>query len=213
MFCKGLTFCFTVVLLYGKARIELLAKDQRVAVLKDGRQVNSELMLFTAGRMGATDSLNLENCGLEADSRGRLKVNPQTNQTDVPHIYAAGDVIGFLVCVVMVRYGAHMAADSFRIGSLTIKNLVFAEWWLLAPLPERAVSYSPLILLAVIIAVIACAFLIVRAVYRRPVRRAPAWDSGRNAMVQVVSRSCANPGGRSSMPTRPTRHRRGRRAW
>ena len=48
---------------------------------------------------------------------------------------AAGDVIGFLVCVVMVRYGYHMAADSFRIGSLTIKNLVFAEWWLLAPLP------------------------------------------------------------------------------
>jgi TRAP-type C4-dicarboxylate transport system permease small subunit len=48
---------------------------------------------------------------------------------------AAGDVIGFLVCVVMVRYGYHMAADSFRLGSLTIKNLVFAEWWLLAPLP------------------------------------------------------------------------------
>ena len=48
---------------------------------------------------------------------------------------AAGDVIGFLVCVVMVRYGFHMAADSFRIGSLTIKNLVFAEFWLLAPLP------------------------------------------------------------------------------
>lgn len=48
---------------------------------------------------------------------------------------AVGDVIGFLVCVAMVRYGAHMAADSFRIGSLTIKNLVFPEWWLLAPLP------------------------------------------------------------------------------
>jgi TRAP-type transport system small permease protein len=48
---------------------------------------------------------------------------------------AAGDIVGFLVCVVMVRYGYHMAADSFRIGSLTIKNLVFAEFWLLAPLP------------------------------------------------------------------------------
>lgn len=48
---------------------------------------------------------------------------------------ALGDAIGFLVCVVMVRYGWHMAADAFRLGSLTIKNLVFAEWWLLAPLP------------------------------------------------------------------------------
>lgn len=48
---------------------------------------------------------------------------------------AAGDVIGVLVCLTMARYGFHMAADSFRLGSLTIKNLVFAEWWLLAPLP------------------------------------------------------------------------------
>jgi NAD(P) transhydrogenase len=45
--------------------------------------------------MGATDTLGLENCGLTVDSRGRLKVNPATFQTDVPHIYAGGDVIGF----------------------------------------------------------------------------------------------------------------------
>jgi len=45
------------------------------------------------------------------------------------------DVIGFVVCVVMVRYGVQMAADSMRLNSITIKNLVFPEWWLLAPLP------------------------------------------------------------------------------
>jgi NAD(P) transhydrogenase len=77
------------------AQVRFAADGSPICALKDGRQVNSELMLFTAGRMGATGSLNLENCGLEADSRGRLKVNPQTNQTAVPHIYAAGDVIGF----------------------------------------------------------------------------------------------------------------------
>jgi TRAP-type C4-dicarboxylate transport system permease small subunit len=48
---------------------------------------------------------------------------------------AVGDVVGFLVCAVMMRYGFLMAADSLRLGSLTIKNLVFPEWWLLAPLP------------------------------------------------------------------------------
>jgi formate hydrogenlyase subunit 3/multisubunit Na+/H+ antiporter MnhD subunit len=52
------------------------------------------------------------------------------------------------------------------------------SWWMLAPLPQRAVSYSPLILLAVIATVIALAFLVVRQVYKRPVRRAPAWDCG-----------------------------------
>jgi TRAP-type C4-dicarboxylate transport system permease small subunit len=48
---------------------------------------------------------------------------------------ALGDVIGFLLCAVMMRYGFHMAFESLRLGSLTIKNLVFPEWWLLAPLP------------------------------------------------------------------------------
>jgi formate hydrogenlyase subunit 3/multisubunit Na+/H+ antiporter MnhD subunit len=51
-------------------------------------------------------------------------------------------------------------------------------WWLLAPLPDRATSYSPLILLGVIVAVVVATFLIVRVVYRRPVRRAPPWDCG-----------------------------------
>ena len=60
----------------------------------------------------------------------------------------------------------------------TAPNLADQSWWLLTPLPERAVSYAPLILLAVICAVVAATFLIVRVVYRRPVRRAPAWDCG-----------------------------------
>ncbi len=66
-----------------------------VAYLSDGRRTRTEMMLFTGGREGATDSLNLSACGLTADPRGRLKVDPVTFQTEVPHIYAAGDVIGF----------------------------------------------------------------------------------------------------------------------
>lgn len=46
-----------------------------------------------------------------------------------------GDVIGFAVCLVIMRYGVKMMMDSAMLGSLTIKNLVFPEWWLLAPLP------------------------------------------------------------------------------
>jgi TRAP-type C4-dicarboxylate transport system permease small subunit len=45
------------------------------------------------------------------------------------------DVLGLLVCLVLTRYGAMMAWESRRIGSMTIKNLVFPEWWLLAPVP------------------------------------------------------------------------------
>lgn len=62
--------------------------------LKSGRMVHSDMVLYTAGRSGSTNSLQLENCGLTADSRGKLTVN-ENFQTEVPHIYAVGDVIGF----------------------------------------------------------------------------------------------------------------------
>ena len=50
--------------------------------------------------------------------------------------------------------------------------------WLLAPLPDREVSYAPLVLLLVIAAVVAITFLMVRLTYRRAVRRVPPWDCG-----------------------------------
>jgi TRAP-type C4-dicarboxylate transport system permease small subunit len=50
-------------------------------------------------------------------------------------IEVAGDIVGFAISVILVRYGYAMAYDSWRLGSITIKNLIFPEWWLLAPLP------------------------------------------------------------------------------
>ena len=76
------------------ARIEF-GNDWPVTVLENGRRLRSEMLLYAAGRVGATGTLNLESCGLVADGRGRLKVNPTTFQTEVPHIYSAGDAIGF----------------------------------------------------------------------------------------------------------------------
>ena len=65
-----------------------------ITQLASGRRVVTDLALFCAGRQGNTDTLKLENAGLEADKRGRLEVNEQF-QTAVPHIYGVGDVIGF----------------------------------------------------------------------------------------------------------------------
>jgi TRAP-type C4-dicarboxylate transport system permease small subunit len=48
---------------------------------------------------------------------------------------AAGDLLGLAVSLVLLRYGLAITADSARVGAITIKNLVFPEWWLLAPLP------------------------------------------------------------------------------
>jgi NAD(P) transhydrogenase len=74
-------------------KIEDAGKHVEVS-LANGRHVRAEMLLFAAGRMGATDKLNLAAAGLETDHRGRLEVDRKTYQTAVPHIYAAGDVIG-----------------------------------------------------------------------------------------------------------------------
>ncbi|MBW9053395.1 Si-specific NAD(P)(+) transhydrogenase [Rhizobium mesosinicum] len=76
-------------------KVERLDNGKVQLTLDSGRHLMTDMVLFAAGRMGATDSLNLDAIGLEADSRGRLKVNPETFQTSVPNVYAAGDVVGF----------------------------------------------------------------------------------------------------------------------
>ena len=48
---------------------------------------------------------------------------------------AAADIVGLAASLVLIWYGAIMTMQSARLGSLTIKNLVFPEWWLLWPLP------------------------------------------------------------------------------
>ncbi len=62
--------------------------------LRSGKVLVSEKLLYTMGRVGNTDALNLAAVGLKADYRGLLSVN-ESFQTTVPNIYAIGDVIGF----------------------------------------------------------------------------------------------------------------------
>ncbi|MEM8834554.1 MAG: Si-specific NAD(P)(+) transhydrogenase [Planctomycetota bacterium] len=64
------------------------------ATLESGKTIRSECLLYAVGRQGCTESLGLGSVGLEADHRGRIKVN-EHYQTEVPSIYAGGDVIGF----------------------------------------------------------------------------------------------------------------------
>ena len=64
------------------------------AVLESGKTIRADTVLYAVGRQGMCGILGLENVGLEYDDRERLQVN-KNFQTTVPHIYAAGDVIGF----------------------------------------------------------------------------------------------------------------------
>ena len=64
------------------------------ATLCSGKTVRCDTLLYCVGRQGATATLGLDAAGLTADKRGRLAVNDRF-QTDVEHVYAAGDVVGF----------------------------------------------------------------------------------------------------------------------
>jgi NAD(P) transhydrogenase len=65
-----------------------------IAMLASGKRIPAETVMYSAGRQGQTEDLDLPKAGLEADKRGRITVD-EFYQTAVPHIYAVGDVIGF----------------------------------------------------------------------------------------------------------------------
>ncbi|MFI0408288.1 Si-specific NAD(P)(+) transhydrogenase [Actinomadura sp. 3N508] len=65
-----------------------------ITVLESGKRIPADTVMYSAGRHGMTDELGLDAAGLAADDRGRIKVD-EHYRTDVPHIYAVGDVIGF----------------------------------------------------------------------------------------------------------------------
>jgi NAD(P) transhydrogenase len=74
--------------------VEELPDKTVVANLKSKKKVNGDALLYAVGRQGNVDEMNLAAAGLEADSRGRIKVDGDY-RTAQPHIYAVGDVIGF----------------------------------------------------------------------------------------------------------------------
>jgi len=96
--------------------------------------VHGDTLLYSIGRQGATERLNLPAAGLCADQRGRLKVN-EHYQTEVPHIYAAGDVIGFpalaatsmeqgrIASCHMFQHTAEAAKTLFPFGIYTIPEI------------------------------------------------------------------------------------------
>ena len=94
-------------------------KNQKVTTtLKSGKKIQTDMLLYAAGRSGSTDKLELDSAGLSADSRGRIKVNEHF-QSVVPNIYAAGDVIGFpsLAATSMVQgrlAACHMFNHEYR---------------------------------------------------------------------------------------------------
>jgi NAD(P) transhydrogenase len=65
-----------------------------LTILESGKKIPADTVLYSAGRQGASDTVNVLAAGIQPADRGRLEVN-ENFQTSVDHIYAVGDIIGF----------------------------------------------------------------------------------------------------------------------
>ena len=109
----------------GLKSLEITGGDRKQALLEleSGKILIAEMVLISTGRVGCTEGLGLEVVGLSADDRGRIKTDAHF-QTAVPHIYAAGDVIGY----------PSLAATSSEQGRLAALHMFGEET---APLGDR----------------------------------------------------------------------------
>ncbi len=92
--------------------------------LASGKQIIAEKVLYSIGRTGNTYRLGLENAGITPDDRGRIKVNTHF-QTEVPNIYAVGDVIGFpSLASTSMEQGRLAACHAFGLEAKSVPSLL-----------------------------------------------------------------------------------------
>jgi NAD(P) transhydrogenase len=99
--------------------VEELADGKVAANLVSKKRVIGDALLYAVGRQGNIERLGLAAAGIEADDRGRIKVDAEY-RTSQPHIFAVGDVIGFpSLASVSMEQGRIAAARAFGLDVLT----------------------------------------------------------------------------------------------
>ena len=78
------------------------------AKLTDGTEVEADFILLGVGRKPNTQGIGLEELGVELDERGFVKVN-EYSQTNVPNIYACGDITSPLMLAHKAMYEGKIA--------------------------------------------------------------------------------------------------------
>jgi formate hydrogenlyase subunit 3/multisubunit Na+/H+ antiporter MnhD subunit len=84
-------------------------------------------------------------------------------------------------CVLLGLFPVQVIARIDAVNAMLISATVYRpqiNWWLLAPIDAHRASYSPLIVLIVIVAVLLLTIQVVHRFYHGRLRRGPAWDCG-----------------------------------
>jgi NAD(P) transhydrogenase len=92
--------------------------------LQSGKVVITEKVLYSIGRTGNTHRLGLDLAGVTPDDRGRIRVNTHF-QTEVPNVYAVGDVIGFpSLASTSMEQGRLAACHAFGVEACSVPSLL-----------------------------------------------------------------------------------------
>jgi NAD(P) transhydrogenase len=106
------------------AGVSLDTRGRVVTSMQSGKTVVTDMLLYAMGRIANTDELSLGAVGLTTDKQGQLKVN-EYYQTDIPHIYAAGDVIGFpALASTSMEQGRLASCHAFKVQQSTLPKVM-----------------------------------------------------------------------------------------
>lgn len=98
--------------LFGRQLASIARTDGALqATLDNGQVLEADCVLRAVGRRPNTDGLGLEAAGVALDVRGAVQVDAQA-RTNVPHIYAVGDVTNRVNLTPMAIREGHAFADT-----------------------------------------------------------------------------------------------------
>ena len=104
-------------------RVEKIGPERVIVHVKSGKRIAGDMLLVSSGRQGAVDGLQLDKAGLTSDARGKITVDGNY-RTQVPHIYAVGDVIGApQLASTSAEQGRIAACHAFGIKAQSVPDL------------------------------------------------------------------------------------------
>ena len=106
-----------VIVRHNEEYEKVVPDDKGVTVyLKSNKEIRTDYLLWTQGRTGNSDNMGLENLGIKTDTKGSIVIK-KNNQTDIPNIYAVGDIVGF----------PNLASASYDQGRFAATHIAFGK--------------------------------------------------------------------------------------
>ena len=106
-------------------KMATVGKQIKVTTEKDGQQKEEmfDRVLVSVGRVPNAADLGLENAGVERDEKGFIKVNSH-QQTNVPGVYAIGDIAGGVMLAHKASREARVAVENIIGESASFEDIV-----------------------------------------------------------------------------------------